>query len=63
MGQLDDADAQYQKAMGLDASSSLKAEAQLVGLVRSNLQEARRCLEEGDARLPICIACLVSMVS
>ena len=58
MGQLDEADAQYQKALALDATTAYKAEAQLVGLVRSNLQEAKRCLKEGDSRCNI-IACLL----
>lgn len=51
MGQLDAADLQYEKAVALEPSNaSLKAEAQLVGAVRSNLQEARHCLELGDPR-------------
>ena len=51
MGQLDEADAQYAKAVALEAgNAAFKAEAQLVGAVRSNLQEARQCLELGDPR-------------
>ena len=51
MGQLDEADSQYRRALELEPSNaSIKAEAQLVDAVRSNLRLGRQCLEEGDAR-------------
>ena len=51
MGQLDEADAQYQLGLEVDPNSAaLKAEAQLVGMIRSNLDSGRRCLQENDAR-------------
>ena len=57
MGQLDEADSQYQKAVALEPSNaSLKAEAQLVAGIRSNLQEAQHCLELGDPRSAHCPA-------
>lgn len=55
MGQLDEAQSQYDKAVALEPSNaSLKAEAQLVGTIRSNLQEAQDCLERGDPRYTNC---------
>lgn len=51
MGQLEEAEAQYKQGLQVDPNSAaLKAEAQLVGAVRSNLALGKRCLEEGDAR-------------
>ena len=51
MGQLDEADDHYKRGLEVDPNSAaLKAEAQLVGMVRSNLELGRRCLEDGDAR-------------
>ena len=51
MGQLDEADRQYKRAMELEPdNAAFKAEAQLVDIVRNNLKQGRQCLEEGDAR-------------
>lgn len=51
MGQLDEADSQYKRAMELEPdNAAFKAEAQLVDMVRNNLKQGRQCLEEGDAR-------------
>ena len=51
MGQLDEADRQYKRAMELEpGNAAFKAEAQLVDMVRNNLKQGRQCLEEGDAR-------------
>ena len=51
MGQLDEADSQYRRALELEpGNAGIKAEAQLVDAVRSNLRLGRQCLEEGDAR-------------
>ena len=51
MGQLDEADRQYRRAMELEpGSAAFKAEAQLVDIVRNNLKQGKQCLEEGDAR-------------
>ena len=51
MGQLDEADSQYRRAMELEpGSAAFKAEAHLVDVVRNNLKQGRQCLEEGDAR-------------
>lgn len=55
MGQLDEADSQYQKALALEPSNaSLKAEAQLAGSVRTVLQDAQNCLDRGDPRCAVC---------
>ena len=51
MGQLDEADSQYRRALELEpGSAAIKAEAQVVEAVRSNLKQGRQCLEERDAR-------------
>ena len=51
MGQLDEADSQYRRAIELEpGSAAIKAEAHLVDIVRNNLKQGRQCLEEGDAR-------------
>lgn len=51
MGQLDEADSQYKRAMELEAgNAAFKAEARLVDIVRNNLKQGKQCLEEGDAR-------------
>ena len=55
MGQLDEADAQYKLGLEIDPNSAaIKAEAQLVGMIRSNLDQGRRCLQENDARSGYC---------
>ena len=55
MGQLAEADAQYNLCLTVDPNSAaIKAEAQLVGGIRSNLDLGRRCLEDGDARSACC---------
>ena len=51
MGQLDEADSQYRRALELEpGSAAFKAEAHLVDIVRNNLKQGRQCLKEGDAR-------------
>jgi len=51
MGQLDEADSQYKRALELEPSSAaIKGEAQLVDMIRSNLKLGQECLQAGDAR-------------
>lgn len=51
MGQLDEADSQYKRALELEPSSAaIKGEAQLVDVIRSNLKLGQECLQAGDAR-------------
>ena len=51
MGQLDEADSQYKRALELEpGSAAIKGEAQLVDMIRSNLRMGRECLEAGDPR-------------
>lgn len=54
MGQLDEADSQYKRALELEpGSAAIKGEAQLVDVIRSNLRMGRECLEAGDPRYPL----------
>lgn len=51
MGQLDEADSQYKRALELEPSSAaIKGEAQLVDMIRSNLKLGQERLQAGDAR-------------
>lgn len=51
MGQLEEADRQYKRALELEPNSAaVKGEAQLVDMIRSNLKMGRECLEAGDPR-------------
>ena len=51
MGQLDEADSQYKRALELEPSSAaIKGEAHLVDMIRSNLKLGQERLQAGDAR-------------